>query len=254
MSALSTLPTATIEEIHGRPLIAAIDLESTGSYIQGPPHGRDRVFAAGIAVGVVLADGRLAVVRDLCSSYIDVLPHVTGENWASCWRTNGWEQRCYDEFWSREENTRVLEQLQRRAVPTDVAARVRHEFHRVEAVAHVNGCPISWYTDCPMFDPWWVNLVMLNAGERPLVYYRNNAYGLDVIDLFSKFTGVVAALTGEPTYTSTPISKAARAEMRARAARDCPHTHDPIDDATYIVAEVFHLPAAVRDVYAAGAK
>jgi len=209
----------------------------------------DLVFAAGIAVGVVRADGTLAVVRELCSRHVAAIPRVPGESWAECWHRNDYEERCFAEFWGRAENIAVLEQLQAMVNCTDVEEETRRTVHAVEAAARAHGCSLSWYTDSALYDAFWLNRVVLDAGEQPLLYYRTGAYGLDVIDLFSSFVGAVAAVTGEPVYRATERSRAARELMRSRAKRDCPDTHDPADDALHIVAEFYHLAAAVRETY-----
>ena len=158
-----TLPVATLEQARGRRLSFTLDTERTGDFFL---RGADVVFAAAVAVTVELDDDRLYVVRELCARWIQPLPYVEGQTLEECWRVNGWEKLCLDEFWSKEGPTAMFHALVAAATPRLVVAdEVRTHVHLLEAMAAAYGCSYAWYVDCIAVDAWWLNWLMLAADE-----------------------------------------------------------------------------------------
>lgn len=146
-------PAPRAEVVH-----VAFDIETTGQYV-----GNDEMFA----IGVAASDGqRYQVALDLGKK--------AGESWRELWMRRGFEMRCYDEFWSKHEDT--LNRLQNpehiTVCPDNQAMmdKLVGVLKRIEAGAEK---VVPW-SDTLFFDSVWISTKMIDAGYESMMYRRDH--------------------------------------------------------------------------------
>lgn len=155
-------------------LVVGIDIESTGAYF-----GKDRVILGAIIAmdpetqSIVSHQifeprentfGRRIQKPDGTSTYKDI------------WKANGFEERCFDEFWAK--NIPTLTQIQEKYddVLSDddesVAARINTILQRIEQVSE----KLVIVSDTMAYDLSFVNTLLITHAYKPLYYSRDGKY------------------------------------------------------------------------------
>jgi hypothetical protein len=215
--------------------VVALDIETTGASLQ-----HDECFAIGVAV----VDRPLGQPPRTLETYKLLLrmPRLAGESWQAMWARCRFEQRCFDEFWSKPDNLRVLERLQniegaqyassQDALGVRLSALLGDLERRYTAV----GVDLVLVTDTIHYDPVWLNYLLSRANLGSLLYYRSGKYG---IDSFEYNTYVCATLAAKLGVSVEALDWAAQVRpfkdrIAKRVGASVVHDHDPEHDAESI--------------------
>lgn len=129
----------------------ALDIETTGQHYLG----QDRLIAIGAAVGERTANGLFKVVE--ARRWVVDLRRAPSQTWKELWEERGYEQRCYDEFWSK--NSATLDWLQ--AQPGLYATQGQAITAFSEFLGEMqSGGPYSLLFDTLLFDSVWLDYLL----------------------------------------------------------------------------------------------
>lgn len=232
-------------------VIVTFDIESTGAYmtpkIAKSARGDD-VFAVGFCVGTVrsgvLQKGRFCLK----------LPRETAsQSWASVWSANGYEARCYEQFWSKFES--VLDALQDQSDPENNMCHNHVEFDgffrrlllEIEAAF---GKRWTIYTDTTAFDTVGLSAMLQRSGHFPLLNMQSNGgyHARSTYDVDSALCGVYGIVPGEDPKKHRAFAEARAAYEDHKKEKGIVHDHMPENDAQHIFEEFRfmwnHSPAA----------
>lgn len=146
----------------------SIDIERTGKDLKNGD-----TFAFGIADASVDAVGAFQVYSNhVCLN----LNKPSDQEWSQKWLEKNYEQRCFDEFWSK--NLHILDKLQDpdqvQLVSTEKEFATRINVLLEEAESRYQD---TWIViDCPLFDPVFVSELLMKYGFMPINYTRAGRY------------------------------------------------------------------------------
>lgn len=172
------------------------------------------------------------------------LPLNRGQTWKQVWHDNNYEQRCYDEFWSK--NLNVLDALQADAI--SAFKEGDHERNMADTLNFVlddiedryRDLGVHYVTDTLNFDMIWLNTMLLQRGHPSLLYYRNGKYGVDSYELGSYIYGFLRIDPGNSKLAWAQIIKPFKARLAQNLQKFAPafvHDHRPENDAGNIMAQ-----------------
>ncbi len=122
-----------------------LDVETTGQYLS---------HNAMVALGAVAMDAEGAMLHTF-KVCLAVPPH------------KGWEQRCVDEFWSKQADLKAA--IERDAIAPECAMRGFARWLNLMDLLY--GDRLVLLTDNPSFDVAWINLYLADHTDRPSLYY-----------------------------------------------------------------------------------
>ncbi len=207
----------------------SIDIETTGADMR-----RDQLFAIAIAYADSSAKNK-SQIRSWKA--ILNLGKPKDCSWEDFWKVQGFEQRCYDEFWSKNED--MLNSLQRQATihtdMRDLIAAFNEKLKEIEEEFDETVIVI----DCICFDPVWVSAQLMLNGFKALNYSRAGKYrsSYDVDSM------IESALHVDSTYDWKMISELKQKFIDGLLPELGQHanTHDPEEDATNILVNFFRI-------------
>ena len=237
-------------------IVVALDIETTG--MQCLPHAetghRDAMFSVGAAIyDAAASDPQKCLIEQHLFNLN--LQKPADVEWGAFWDQNGWERRCYDEFWSK--NVPMLEKTQDKSAvgtwkgingvprtvsllstPDGVADAVndllRHVEERWPAYVLV--------TDTMDYDFRWLSNALEAHGHAPLGYTRSGAYRWWARDIHKG--SYLVGRAGRSYLDNMAVDvKPAVAAVTATFSIGTQHTHCADDDAADIGAQVV---AAIR--------
>ena len=204
----------------------ALDIETTGANMFD-----DEMFAVGWAYGSGYDD----VVTGKC---ILNLKKPAKKTWEFFWNQRGWESRCWQEFWSKNEETLNLLQMQADCDNADdMAARINDALKSVESAFE----KYTVVTDTLAFDIPWINALLYSNTYAGLGYRRDGSYnrGIGGLEVDSYLMGIYGldltdlSQAKEKPWLSDPY-------YVADAGARPPHDHDPENDAKNILYQFFN--------------
>jgi len=91
------------------------------------------------------------------------------------WKFNGYEMRCFDEFWSKNIDTFISIQHIARSnvIDCESMSNVIHVFNEELKKIEAKYSQLNIITDTTMFDTVWLNHLLLEHGYAPLNYDRS---------------------------------------------------------------------------------
>lgn len=122
-----------------------LDVETTGQYLS---------HNAMVALGAVVMDAEGATLHTF-KVCLAVPPY------------KGWEQRCVDEFWSKQADLKAA--IERDAIAPECAMRGFARWLNLMDLLY--GDRLVLLTDNPSFDVAWINLYLADHTDRPSLYY-----------------------------------------------------------------------------------
>ena len=223
--------------------IIGIDIENTGHTDD------DIIFAIGISWGFVGCDKVLKM-----QMIMFLREPGTVEEWRQFWLDNGFEMRCFEEFWSK--NIDVLNGLMEKATIFETDSKYSggydsghlHKHHFVEATAvlaeHFNNALIniedlykstSIVLDTLCFDSAWLNHLLIFHGHRSLSFTRMGKYRGWNYEIDSIIAGLarINPITGN--WKRLAAFKAEQILTRLPHLGDTCNSHNPGDDAENIL-------------------
>ena len=264
---LATDPTVTTIvplEMKKKLYVVAIDIETTGTLGQG------EIFAIGIALakypdndwnreadhdGSIVPLEQIRLVMQILSSAERATygPDVSAyEIWSSVWDKRGWERRCFDEFWGKPENLKMLDELNEQASYFDLKSFAQG-FNRTLANLEdryrwsdpSKMSDVTYVSDTMNFDFPWLNWLLSTIQQPSMIYYRNGKYGPTSWYLGCYIRGLlnISPLDMDWKLDEKPISDA----LKAIADKFAPHDHDPAKDALNILIRFLFARQVVQD-------
>ena len=225
--------------------IQSLDIETTGARLHRNATTKgDVVFAIGSAVLRVPTtddDGSRAQVVESRRWVLNIKP-IGGASWADAWKQNGWEQTCWDQFWSKHEA--VLDALMTTTATQDVysteadmAASLNAYLQETET--KYRSLRLVRVYDTVGFDVSNLDALLERNGHHAVFLWRppqdwpcNASYLGDVRN---------HALGVNPLIGATMEQKQMRQREDARALpSDVVHNHDPAQDALAIAHKWVH--------------
>lgn len=214
--------------------IQAWDIEGTGARL----FGKDVVFAIGTTTLRIDKATGMAEMVEQERWVLDVNPEAKTP-WDELWKTQGWEWRCFEEFWSK--HTLVLDALMTK---TPAIQRFKDQGAMAASVAKYledtetrYGDDILRIYDTVGYDVTEIGNLLERHGHTSIFLVRKG-WPAEV-----SYLGDVrrAALGVNLLFGSTPEQKKARQEHDKQALpAGLEHTHDPADDAASIAFKWVH--------------
>lgn len=162
-------------------VIVALDIETTGKYFLPQPAtgARDDIVAIGMCVYDSSVRGGAPLHRILIHHNVGKPPQVS---WRDLWAVRGYEQRCYDEFWHK--NEALLDATQTMQKPDDVdfynAAMSRRELaEKLDSVVkwiETSWSDVSYASDTVTYDIVWLLALLQEHGYDSLSHDREGAF------------------------------------------------------------------------------
>jgi len=201
----------------------AIDIERTGRTLA------DITFAFGLAHAPRDAKN----ITELKKMHVCLnLKKPSDMSWQEFWIVKGFEQRCWNEFWSKPDITPILDFLQN---PIEVilvdtleefARMINDILHEAEE-CYERSMPVI---DCPLFDPVHVGEILTKYGYMPIQYTRSNRYRSSwEIDSFIAGIGCFYPEDWEPRRNLE------EKKMKRFLLAEKNHNHHPENDAESIL-------------------
>lgn len=204
--------------------VCAIDFEATGALRNDIP------FAVGVAFAPINAEN----YDDIQRYHVCLNLHKPEDmSWEEFWVKQGWERRCWNQFWVN--NVDMLNMLQD-------PNRVHLVETEQEFAAHFNNfltefelsCKQSFIvTDTTMFDTCLAYKLLTEAGFRNLNYTREGKYRWGY-ELDSFLTGIAWL---SPCCNWKDFVEFKNKYVKPLKIADVPHDHHPENDAASILIE-----------------
>lgn len=209
-----------------------LGIETTGQWLE-----RDQCFAIGYCVGT--GPGKQEVRER--GQFVLRLNKPDGMPWAKYWDKQGWEMRCFNEFWRHHEE--VLDRMQTEDANCDteaeMAAKLDALLQRIEADPHLKKLIVV--TDTTMFDTVWLCQRLQKYGYADLMHMRDGTGYREGMELDTLRHGITGHLPKSPGAYNTMRSTCAKWEKPALDAMAPPPTgfraHCAEDDAVKIYTE-----------------
>lgn len=214
--------------------ILALDIETTGQFVD-----RDVCFGIGLVVATRDTAGLPMILK--CTSLLTRLPvdpSAPGDI-ASMWRTNGYEIKTLDEFWSKYQDLfwhlqacgQVLADRETGATTLELNTMMGERFHQtLIALEDEFGRLIPVY-DTVHNDPAWLSWIRMIAGHDSLCYGPSGDYCAGY-ELDSYIIGMLGLdlLTYDWGHDVAPFYE----QMRPYIPKAVSNMHDPAIDAENI--------------------
>ena len=236
-----------------------LDIEGTGKSLipNELDSQRDEVFAIGHCI-FTMRSGVISTGR-ICLD----LGKKPGENWDTLWSRRNFEERCYKEFWSKNEG--VLDKLQDTEDPDNNMCMDRGEFDCafkdfLLSMEQKFGKRWTILTDTTAYDTVGLNsmlvrrkfpplselctfglsAMLMRSGYHPLVNLQSNGgyHPRSTYDVDSAIVGRYGIAPGE-NPNDNPRYKKAREDFKK--LETVPHDHMPDNDACNIASEFIYL-------------
>jgi hypothetical protein len=203
----------------------AFDIKTTGADLI-----RDEIISVGMAwstPGGPITKWR--ITQDL---------HKPAErSWAGHWRCKGWEQRCYDQFWSK--NLELLDELHQDPTLVDGEREILYFLDAKLAQIEAECAKTLCVFDTIMYDPVWLCAKMSLSGFKPLSYTRDGRWRSSYV------TGPMAeaALHLDANQEWEIFSRERQERIFSLLPEYGPtaNTHHPEEDAEHILASYFRI-------------
>jgi hypothetical protein len=214
------------------------DIETTGH------RDRDPVFAVGSATLEINLD--TGAVREVESRrwVLIIGEPASADTWAERWRERGYEQACWDEFWSKHVD--MLNSLMRMTEHMFASEKEMAESIAGHLAGTETRCPnLTRVYDTLGFDVSSLAALLTRHGHVPM-YLSQHTLRPHKASYLTDVTR--AALHFDPfvrTYTDEQRAEVVRHNAAALPA-GLAHTHDPADDARCIAYKWVHFAKLLR--------
>lgn len=209
--------------------IIALDIETTGQHLC---HS-DKIIAIGACVAET-KDGVYHVLRT--KKFVQDLGKFVGVDWKEHWSRRSYEQRCYDEFWSKHLD--VLDALQKGETfgTEETMMRAFNVFLEEE---EADG-DFALLFDTVLFDSVWLDTRLRGFNFAGLSRLRNGTGWRSAYELDSFRFGVTGAPLGD--WKELEERLAARKMAPQIVVPNIPGgPHDPVYDAVQIFLQYANL-------------
>ncbi len=205
----------------------SIDIEATGQFF-----GKDKFIAVGFAWGTVEEHHSWKVAVDLGKS--------AGKSWPVFWEQQGFEMRCWEQFWSN--NTAVLDKLQ--SGPTIAHAELASVLNNKLAEIEANYKKLILVTDTTAFDLVWVSAVLMMNGYLALNYSRLGVHrwGYEIDSLAEG----ALHMDGNTNWSEFDRLRKEKIYPLLPELGSSSNSHDPEDDAKHILFQYFRIRAFLK--------
>ena len=197
----------------------ALDIETTGQKLSS-----DQCFA----IGWAYSDTNKNITSGNCCLN---LSKPEEETWGDFWLKKNYEMKCYNEFWSKNEE--MLELLQDSKRVNLVNSEKEMILNLQKALEEVESKfdNVKLITDTTSFDTVWLTILLQKYGYPGCAYYRNDQYR-SCYELDSYQKGVYLV---HPTDKTTPWNN----DKTFQSYLTAKHDHHPENDAKHILETWF---------------
>ena len=214
-----------------------VDIETTGRRMMDCDEGKDVCFAIGFGHGTSIDD---VETEKVCLD----MGKQTGESWKEFWKKNKFENRCYEQFWSKNES--VLDDLQNREklgpnlvkTEAEMMARLQSFLVRMEKLYSQT----VLITDTTAFDTVWLSYLLEKHGYAHMGYKRDGSYskGLEMQSYRMATYGISSFSRKDK---SKPWEMDAEYQKKVSIIS---HDHDPSNDARQILTAFLYCVDMTR--------
>lgn len=194
----------------------SFDIETTGQFMT-----KDTMFAVGFCDSNM---NKKSIALDLGKP--------NNMSWKDFWKQQGWEQRCYDEFWSK--NLDTLNKLQNpdhiKLVKTE-SELIKYIHEETLKFEQNSKNKVEYITDAIGFDFSWLSFMFSKYNHPSMTYNRSGKY-CRRFEIDSYIMGLKGTTSDD--YRNVQIFKR-ELEKKYGSHLNRLHPHDPADDAEYIM-------------------